>query len=258
MSSLDNGLRILALINDARPLLRVTDVSELLDLPKASVSRTLRVLCDAGWLERQQTGSGYGMGHKALELAQHYYARHACIDKVDAALKLLVERYGFTGHAGKVVGSERVLLIARQGWYPLQHAAKVAERKFAFDSIIGQAILARDSDEAVFAVLGLRTSAKAIHGLDEQTVANALKTIRTDGIALSNSLITPGISSVGAALEDQRTGERIGFCLSFPASAADTKHLESLKSDIYTSALEIGCEVRDAFWEQRRSKRPNS
>lgn len=251
MSSLENGLRILALIDEARPVLRVTEVSELLELPKATVSRTLKVLCDADLLERQYPGSGYGLGSRVLDLAQHYYAQHTCLDKVDAALKALVTKYGFTGHAGKVVGSERVLLIARQGWYALQHAAKVAERKFAFDSIIGQAILARQNDEAVFGILGLRNPGKSIHGFTRARVAEALANIRTNGIALAHSLITPGISSVGTALEDRQTGERIGFCLSFPTNAADQDGLKALTQDIFDHALKIGREIRDPFWERR-------
>jgi len=251
VSSLENGLRILALIDETRPVLRVTEVSELLALPKATVSRTLKALCDANLLERQYPGSGYGLGSRVLDLAQHYYAQHTCLDKVDAALKALVEKYGFTGHAGKVVGGERVLLIARQGWYALQHAAKVAERKFAFDSIIGQAILARQNDEAVFDILGFRTPEKTIHGFSRSRVADALANIRANGIALSHSLITPGISSVGTALEDRQTGERIGFCLSFPTNAADEEGLEALTEDIFAHAVRIGREIRDPFWERR-------
>lgn len=237
MSSLDNGLRILALIDDARPVLRVTEVAQALGLPKATVSRTLKVLCDADLLERQLVGAGYGMGSRAVEMAHHYYARHTCLDRVDAVLKVLVDKYGFTGHAGKLIGSDRVLLIARQGWYPLQHAARVAERKFAFDSIIGQAILARRSDEMAFEALGLTDPERTIHGFDRARVASTLATIRANGIATSSSLITPGISSVGTAIEDRHTGDIIGFCLSFPTNAADSDTLRALSKDILAHAF---------------------
>lgn len=251
MSSLENGLRVLALIDETRPILRVTDVAERLGLPKATVSRTLKTLCEAGLLERQSPGSGYGMGSRALDMAQHYYARHTCLDKVDAALKALVDRHGFTGHAGKVVGGERILLIARQGWYALQHAARVAERKFAFDSIIGQAILAREADEAVYPLLGLKTAATTVHGVNRQTVSKTLANIRLHGIALCHSLITPGISSIGSSLEDPRSGERIGFCLSFPTTAADEAGMAAIRRDVFEHAVRIGTEIGDPFWTGR-------
>ncbi|MHA6643731.1 IclR family transcriptional regulator [Mesorhizobium sp. A623] len=251
MSSLENGLSILALIGETRPILRVTEVAEILGLPKATVSRTLKTLCETGLLERQYPGAGYGMGSRVLEMAQHYYARHTCLNKVDAALKLLVEKYGFTGHAGTVIGGERVLLIARQGWYALQHSAKVAERKFAFDSIIGQSILARQTDEVVFEVLGLKTPQKEIHGFNQERVTRTLANIRAKGIALSYSLITPGISSIGAALEDRQSGEKIGFCLSFPTNAANEETLNMLTQDIFIHAKEIGTEMHDPFWQNQ-------
>jgi len=254
MSSLDNALRILDLINDERPILRVTEVSEILGLPKATVSRTLKTLCSAELLERNRTGSGYGMGSKALEMARHYYDRHLCIDKVDAALKALVAKYGFTGHAGKVIGGDRILLIAHQGWYPLQHAAKVGERKFAFDSIIGQAILARQKDNVVFEALGLSSPNKTVHDINQEKVSEILANIRQNGIAKSNSLITPGISSIGTAVEDRQTGETIGFCLSYPTNAIEGEALEALAQDISDRALKIGVEIGDAFWKARSER----
>ena len=59
MSSIENGLRILALLTDERPSLRVGEVGRDLDIPKASVSRLLKSLADAGLLERDDRDGTY-------------------------------------------------------------------------------------------------------------------------------------------------------------------------------------------------------
>lgn len=249
MSSLENGLRILGLIEDDRPILRVTEVSETLGLPKATVSRTMRALCDAELLERQPTGAGYGVGRRVVDMSRHYFAQHSCLDEVDNLLRDLVKLHGFTGHAGKLVEGERVLLIARQGWYPLQHAAKVAERKFAFDSIIGQAILARNTDQEAFRLLGLRNAHRMVHGIDQRQVSESLAQIRQKGFARADSLKTPGISSIGSAVADPASGEVIGFCLSFPTSAVDDDLMKTIGMDVFVRARGLGLKFNDPFWQ---------
>lgn len=248
MSSLDNGFRILALLSADRPVLRVTEVAKELGLPKATVSRTLATLDEAHMVERRSDGAGYTVGMGTLDLAQLYLSRFGILDLVSKALNELVERYGFTGHAGKLAGTDRILLIAKQGWYPLQHTAKMASRSFAFDSIIGQAILARQSDNEVLELLGLTEPGAGTHGYDRDYVKRSLRGIRKDGIAVSESLITPGIASIGTAVADASRDEIIGFCLSLPVSAADENKRRHIREDVLAHAKEIGRKLRDPFW----------
>ena len=252
MSSLDNGLRILALIDEETTILRVTDVADALELPKATVSRTLKALCDAELLERAPTGTGYVVGRRVVDMSRHYFSRHSCLDEVDALLRDLVQRFGFTGHAGTVERGDRLLLIARQGWYPLQHAARVGERKFVFDSIIGQAILARGSDADCFALLGLKRPDRRVHGLDQAQVTQTLEYIRRYGYAQAESLKTPGISSIGSAVADPNSKEVVGFCLSFPSQAASETMRQDIAADVLSRAMALGRRLDDPFWVQFR------
>ena len=248
MSSLENGLKILTLITEDRTVLRVSEVCRELDIPKASVSRLLRTLADFNLLERDDRDSSYLAGGRALDLARAYLARHGLLDLVDEAVAALVDEFGFTGHAGIVVGDERVLLIARQGSFPLQHIAPVSERRPAFESIIGRAILARSANNDVLAQLGYQTLDEVRHSFSGREILTEIAEIRRTRISHSLSLMTPGIGSVGAAVADPGRGETMGFCLSYPSAATDEALRKRMAEAVFRHASAIGAKLRDPLW----------
>jgi IclR family transcriptional regulator, KDG regulon repressor len=258
MSSLENGLRILSLLGPSRPILRVGEVCRDLEIPKASVSRLLRTLADAGVLERDARDGGYRVGVRSLDLGRLYLADHGLLDLITNAIDMLVAEFGFTGHAGIVVGAERVLLVAKQGTYPLQHIAGVAERKPVFDSIIGRAILARRSDDEILAVLGLHNAQDVVNGLHGEAALKEIDAIRQQRVAFSSSLITPGISSVGAAVADPSRDEVLGFCLSYPAAAADETMRQRMRDEVHKFASAIGRRVHDQVWMHAKDEQLKS
>lgn len=248
MSSLENGLRILSLLHEDRTVLRVGEVCRELDMPKASVSRLLKALSEAGLLEREERDQGYVVGGHALDLAALYLARHSLLDLVRVAIDDLVREFGFTGHAGIVSGHERVLLVAQQGSYALQHTGAVAERKPAFDSIIGRAILARLDDDRALAQLDAQGKLGLRAMMSDQEVKAEFASIRKNRIARSSSLITPGISSIGAAIADPGRNEIMGLCLSFPTLAADEAVQDRIAARVGEHAHAIGMRMRDPVW----------
>jgi DNA-binding IclR family transcriptional regulator len=248
MSSIENGLRILALLGDDRPSLRVGEVCRDLNIPKASVSRLLRTLADADMLERDEKDGSYSVGERALDLARLFLARHNLLDLVNAAVDALVKEFGFTGHAGIVSGADRVLLVAKQGWYPLQHTGAIAERKPAFESIIGRAILARMRDDEALKQLGYEATDQVLHNVSGADVLSEIRAIRRNRIAYSSSLITPGISSAGAAVGDPGRNEVLGFCLSYPSAAVDGTTQKRITDAVYDHASQIGRKLRDPVW----------
>lgn len=248
MSSLENGLKILSLIAQDRGVLRVSEVYRELDIPKASVSRLLRTLADFHLLERDDRDGSYLAGGRALDLARAYLARHGLLDLVDEAVVALVEEFGFTGHAGIVVGDQRVLLIARQGSYPLQHIGAVSERRPAFESIIGRAILARSADADILDQLGYQSVDDTRHNFAGRAVLTEVADIRRTRISHSSSLMTPGIGSVGAAVADPGRQEIMGFCMSYPSAAADEAMRKRMTDAVFRHASAIGAKLRDPHW----------
>lgn len=248
MSSLENGLRILNLLNDDRPILRVGEVCRDLGIPKASVSRLMRNLAEANLLEQDAKDGSYSVGIRALDLGRLFLGRHSLLDLVVTAISDLVDTFGFTGHAGIVAGTDRVLLAAKQGTYPLQHVGAVAERKPAFDSIIGRTILARKPAAEILTQLGYAALEDVRDGVRGDALLQAIDAVRGPKVAFAASLVTPGISSVGAAVADPGKGEILGFCLSYPSAAANDALAVKMSEAVAKHAREIGQRVRDPIW----------
>jgi DNA-binding IclR family transcriptional regulator len=209
MSSLGNALRLLDLLANNRPTLRVGEACRDLNLPKSSVSRLLRALGDAGLLERTPSG-GYAAGPRSARLAELYWSRHQLPSVVDDALDALVGEFGFTGFASILAGRQIVLLRVVQGSYPLRYVREIGTRLPAWRTAMGRALLARLPDTEVRARLD---------GVPETNLRDLLQTlpaIRENRFVVSESAFTPGATTVAAAISAEQP---VALGIAYPDSA---------------------------------------
>jgi DNA-binding IclR family transcriptional regulator len=214
MSSFDTAMQILGLLGRERPLLRVSEVCRELAIPKSSVSRLLRAMEEARLLQRAETG-GYVTGPRTLALANLYLERWGLLDRADAALGELVSTFGFTGFASALDGSDIVLLRVRQGSYPLRYVREIGTRLPAWSTAMGMVLLAQLSDHAAL------TRLQAVPDLDRETLLAGLLAARTGGFVMAGSALTPGATTIAAAVHDPASGEALAIGLAFPDSATD-------------------------------------
>jgi DNA-binding IclR family transcriptional regulator len=216
MSSLENGLALLALLGPARPVLRVGEVARDLALPKASVSRLLRSLAVAGLLEREADGPGYLAGPRAMLLGKLYAARTTLLQRVDAALEELVTTFGFTGFASVLSGRDIVLLLVKQGSYPLRYVREVGVTLPSWRTTMGTALLSRLPEAEI------RDRFKGHpDGPDVAALIARLAPLRTARSIEDTSVLTPGIVTISTVVGDPRAVTPIAMALAFPGSAAD-------------------------------------
>lgn len=67
--SVERALAILACFSDARPQLRVSDLSQMVELPQSTVSRLLRTMESLGFIEHDATTGLYRLGFELVTLA---------------------------------------------------------------------------------------------------------------------------------------------------------------------------------------------
>jgi DNA-binding IclR family transcriptional regulator len=246
MSSLENGLAILGLISDERPLLRVGEVCRELDLPKASVSRLMRTLSLAGLLERAHGSEGYVVGPRALLLGHLFVGGRSLTTLVDEAITSLVGEFGFTGYASVLTGSEIVLLRVRQGSYPLRHVRPVGTRLPSWRTMMGHALLSRlPAADVQRRLAGVVDGADPV---DMEAVQTALEAVRRTGIAAGGSVLTPGITTVSAAILAPSSGDLMAFAIAFPDSAADSAMCGRITDALFREAMALGQAVGDPGW----------
>jgi DNA-binding IclR family transcriptional regulator len=236
-------MRVLRLVDQSRPVLRVGEVSRELGLQKSTVSRLLRTMSEHELIERQRDGQGYVAGRRTLVLANLYLSAHTLLDLVGTAVDALVEEFEFVGYAGALSGSDIVVLRLTHGRYPLRLVREVGTRVPAWPTAIGQALLARKPDAEVSSLI------KAQDGASDRTAVQAkLDAIRQTGVTSLVSAIVPGIAAMGAAVSDPGRNEALGFALSYPVSATDEEMRELMARRVREEAQRIGARLGDPFW----------
>jgi len=250
MSSLDNGLRVLALLSKQRPVLRVGEVCRTLEIPKSSASRLLRTMATHGLLEQEVQGPGYVVGPRAFELAGLYLSRNNLIDLIDEAVDRLVAEFSFVGYVCRLADNDLLILRRRQGSYPLRMLRDVGERVPAFQTAVGRALLAYGSDDQARATI----ARDPIWAPRIDVAIAKLGQIRKLGVVTSLSTHRPGVMATAAAVRDggSGSGEMLAFSVSFPAGAADEATRARIAARVREEASRIGILLDDRAWLARR------
>jgi len=244
MSSLENALKIVCLLGQDRPILRVGEVCRELDLPKSSVSRLLKTLSEYGIVEREPGDTGYAAGQRALLLAELYTARHKLLDLVDASLDALTADFQFACYSAVLVGPDIVIIRVKHGSYPLRLVQEIGVPMPAYRTSVGRALLARKADAEVIELVRQRPDAPA---RDAEILA-AIEEVRASGASATASTVIPGIAALGVAVQDAQGRETMGFSISYPIAATDEAVRARMLGRIRQEAQAIGGRIGDEFW----------
>ena len=231
-------------------MLRVGEFCRVLNMPKSSVSRTLKTLSGSGLIEREQGEYGYVPGRLALELGELYRTRHTLLELVDKTIDRIVSKFGFAGYGGVLSGHELVILRVKHGTYPLRFVQPAGRRIPAFDTAIGRALLARLEPGEAIALAATDT------GQSVRARRAELAEVRRTGLARTESLVVPGIVAIGAAIVAANSHEQIGFSISFPVSAVATSDQRAMEQWLREEAARLASKIGDTYWEFRVSS-PN-
>ena len=153
MNSVDNVAKVLRLFTPDRSVLSVTEVSQLLALPKSSSSRLLKAMAETGLLAATEQGAGYSVGNLIFETSRRHRAHSTLSVAADEALARIVKATGHTGYVAMLDRTDVLGLRMRPGSKPLRVVTSPGDRLPAFCSSTGRAMLARLDDDAVRAPL---------------------------------------------------------------------------------------------------------
>lgn len=248
MSSLENALKILSLLERGRPVLRVGEVCRQLEIPKSSVSRLLKTLNDYGLVERGNADQGYVAGPRTLLLADLYSTQHSLKDQAEVALHRLTEEFGFAGYVSVLSGSDILILSVSHGSYPLRLVREIGQPMPAPRTAVGRALMSYLGDDEIVG----RARVHLGDELDEQELLRRVGLVREYGVAWGNSAIIPGIAALAAAVCDPRRGDSLGLSLSYPTNAADEELRTRMLTRLREEVAAIGNRIRDPFWEKRK------
>jgi IclR family KDG regulon transcriptional repressor len=155
MNVVDNIAGVLRLFTPERGVLSVTEVAQLLRLPKSSSSRLLKAMAEAGLLANADGAAGYAVGNLIFETSRRHRVNSTLSLMADEALMRIVKATGHTGYVAMLDGTVVLGLRMRPGNKPLRVVTSPGDRLPAFCSSTGRALLARlDDPRAVHGTAG--------------------------------------------------------------------------------------------------------
>ncbi len=248
MGALDNGLRILSAMERGQTRLSVSELARRLGLPKSGVSRTLRQLAEAGFVERDPDGRHYRPGYELFRLGTLYKSGELPVDLADRGVSGLVERFPATGYVAVLSRADAVILRLREGTHPLRYVQPEGTRLPAFLTAIGKAMLARLAAAELDALLPPDLSHPPLHyHASRDELAAELATYRERGWAELKDQAFRGIDAVAVAVRPP-DGQPLGMALCYLQADASAADVAAMVGSLKSLAREVAAPAGDGYW----------
>nr|WP_203598421.1 IclR family transcriptional regulator [Streptomyces sp. SID7909] len=250
VSTLANARDVLRLLARLQRDLTVTDVAGALDLPKSSVSRTLSMMAEYGFLDRDPVSRAYRPGELVMEASYHFRASRSTASLLEEELARLVADLGYTGYVDVLDGAESLVLHMRIGTVgALQAYTPAGTRAPAYASSMGRALLARLDDAQVLRLVDARLEQAT--GSAPRTpgeLVSSLARVRADGWESSRGEFVPNVAGISAAVVDGDTGQVFGIGIALPAPELRHENEARFGRAVRDAARRVGKRIGDPYW----------
>ncbi len=253
MNSVDNIARVLRLFTPERSVLSVTEVAQLLSLPKSSSSRLLKAMAESGLLSSTDAAAGYGVGNLVFETARRHRVNSTLSVAADEQLARIVKATGHTGYIAMLDGVDVLGLRMRPGSRPLRVVTSPGDRLPAFCSSTGRAMLARLDDATVRGryPAGLQPPSPNAPQTVDDLIA-ALAVVREKGWSQATDESLPGVESLAVCVEDRESGERVALCISYSVAMISANEKSRIVTLLMRAGCELGLKFDDECWAAAR------
>ncbi len=219
--------------------LSVTRISELVGREKTQVSRTLKILNEYGFVDRDRDTRAYRIGRRLFALAGS--AGHSqLLAHAAPVLTRLVRELGETAHLSLLSGNEVLTLLSESPNRAVQAAGWVGRTVPAHCTSSGRALLV-DHDLPDLALLfdgvgfgdGGPNAPRTTEELFER-----VRTARDRGVAIVDEEFEPGLVAAGAPVRDFRGRVVAAVNVSAPKFRFGTR-LDAAGSAVKAAAQEL-------------------
>src|SRR6476620_5448648 len=253
MNAVENIARVLRLFTPERAVLSVTEVAQLLGLPKSSTSRLLKAMAESGLLTSADSTTGYAVGNLIFETSRRHRVNSTLSLAADEALTRIVKATGHTGYVAILDGTDVLGLRMRPGSKPLRVVTSPGDRLPAFCSSTGRALLARLDDDAVRALYPAPLQPPSPNAPQSaEDLLAALAVVREKGWSQATDESLPGVESIAVCVEDRESAERVALCISYSAAMISDNEKSRIVTLLMRAGCEIGIKFDDEYWTGQR------
>jgi IclR family transcriptional regulator, pca regulon regulatory protein len=200
LEALARGLRVIEAFGRDRRQLTLSDAAKAVDLPRASVRRTLSTLVQLGYAETD--GRLFRLTPRILSLASSYLQANPLTEILQPALERTSAAINEACSCAVLDGDEVVMIAHASPNRLVAVSAQIGLRLSAVSSSLGRVLLAALDDSALDRYLARIKPAKLTPTTvtDRNEIRRAIVKTRTDGYSLVDQEVEIGFRSISVPL----------------------------------------------------------
>ena len=200
LEALARGLRVIEAFNRERRQLTLSDIARVVDLPRASVRRTLATLVRLGYAETDDRL--FRLTPRILSLASAYLASNAISGILQPAVERLSGEVNEGCSAAVRDGDDVIMIAHAMPKRVIDVSAQIGFRLPAFASSLGRILLAALDDAALDEFLAHATPRRLtpLTTVDKRTLRKAILKARADGFSYVDQEAEVGFRSISVPL----------------------------------------------------------
>ncbi len=241
VQSVERALKILTLFSHRQPVLGISDLSRMMDLPKGTVHGLTRTLVEHGFLKQDEQTRKYRLGLKIHELGIILSGTLELNQKAAGSCHQLSKRTGQLSRIGIWDGGSVVITLNThpQPMPILPH--QVGPRIHAYCSGIGKAILAFLSEQRLNRYLEKTTLTAFTPSTitSKKRLIEDLEATRARGYSMDYEEAVQGLGCIGAPIFDRQGVVTGAISLSGSVNQVPGDNPEILAGEILSTAFEI-------------------
>jgi DNA-binding IclR family transcriptional regulator len=231
--SLEYGVAILACFTAERPVLRISELADTIELSRSTAHRYAMTLVALGYLE-QDDKRRYRLTHRAARPGTVLVGTIRLETPAHAILEELREKTGYTVSMGVLDGA-RVLYVHRllghhAGQYQADLGLGVGVHVPVHCTALGKALLATlDIDEQGRVLARLTLARRGPNSiLTKKALVGEVDQIRRDGLAISDEEQVAGMRSIAAPIHAPHARQPIAIEVTVPSSVYTAQQLAAV------------------------------
>lgn len=241
VQSVERALKILTLFSHRQPVLGISELSRMMDLPKGTVHGLTRTLVEHGFLKQDEQTRKYRLGLKIHELGNVLSGTLELNQKAAGPCHQLSRRTGLLSRIGIWDGGSVVITLnTHPNPMPvLPH--QVGPRIHAYCSGIGKAILAFLDEQTLESYLSKTTMTAFTPSTitSKKGLMEDLKAARARGYSIDSEEAVQGLGCIGAPIFDRQGAVAGALSLSGPVNQVLGENAENLSGEVLATAAEI-------------------
>lgn len=244
VKSADRTVTLLEALATSPHPLTLTELQNMLGVPKSSLYMLLQTLAARGWLACDARLGTYGIGVRALLVGTSYLDHDRVVEAAAGVMNELRAELDETVHLARLDGGEVVYLASRESQHHLRVVSRVGRRVPAYTTSLGKALLATRTDPEVDALLPDRFVALTPNTVRDRRALHAqLHQFRASGYASEHEENTPGLCCFAVALPCSMPAIDALSC-SVPKARLDSKHEKQIVAGLLHAARAIDAILR--------------